>query len=217
MTRRTWTPLVVLALALAGCNGESPSISPSAGPPGAAGGTVFIQDAHADAATHYDVWNVTLLHLNGSVVLMIQIDNLSISSGGVVPLYNVSIDATAADGRSLSLWAASVPDPSRAAPHLRYDMGLQGVGRWEVCQALSTGVPGRILHELPNRLSGLEGGGTVHAVSLETRDGQGTRHDEAAAEGLWTAPGGPNPYAGDDPDANCPLFRDPSTPTRPDK
>ncbi len=181
---------------LGGCVQETETNDEPA-PPGQ-----FLTDARDDAPPRYDVLEANFTELSGSVVLRIRVQNYAAG----LPLVDTLIATSDGD-----YFARIVPDPERRiTPQVRAEVGPAPDGApIETCWLRShptnpdSGDSWWIFLELLHNRTGLEEGGEVRGVEIETLDPDGNVQDSATSRALWSVHGGPNPYAGQA--SPCPI------------
>jgi hypothetical protein len=153
-----------------------------------------------DVRDVYDLVRANFTELNGSVVLSVELRDVYNPVPRLVNVFDVVID-----GERRTLYARTIPDMSRPAPHINYELGSIEDGTEKpignICGIHgSAETPPRVMFDLPHNMTGLEDGGTLVRLHIEVHDFETeTLYDSGDAEKSFAVKGGPNPHE------TCPL------------
>ncbi|HLE46664.1 MAG TPA: hypothetical protein VI818_00065 [Candidatus Thermoplasmatota archaeon] len=193
---------ILLAALLSGCfRGPEPGLVP---PDKTAPYATDREDAAYDGP--YDLLDVYVEELNGSVVVMMQFRNFTAADGNLtLPKVEARIDVER-EGRR-TYYAGNEANLSKPAPHLSWVMGRWTSGERqelaEICTENTVYAPEPpyfIRLEFEHVHTGLSTGrGVLHGLHVETSDFEGTAYDTLDATSRRDLRGGPNPHD------TCPL------------
>lgn len=187
----------VFLLLAAGCTSPTPEAPPFTSP---ASSRVLV-DAIGDAAPSYDIIALDLFELNGSVAVRLEVKNYATG----FPLFEARFTTTAGDH-----FVRLVYDPTiRQGTQVRAESGPivegerrdPGVACWfpSLPTDRTSPDPWWIVTEILHNRTGLENGGRITSITVDTSDTEGRPQDHAEARPDFAVKGGANPHQ------DCPL------------
>lgn len=190
--------VIASLLLLAGC-GKPPIPLPTET---LAPGDSYLTDAaDPDLDDVYDLLQANFTELNGSLVLSVELRDVYSPIPRLVNVFDVVVDGT-----RTTFIARTVPDPSKPAPSIDYELARIEDGQDTVLGSIC-GIhgmaekPPRIMFDLPHNWTGLEAGGTLAKLHIEVHNFEDeTLYDSGDAEKSLAVKGGPNPHG------TCPLI-----------
>jgi len=165
-------------------------------------GESYLVDAvDPDTRDVYDLLRANFTELNGSLVLSVELRDVYSPVPRLVNVFDVVIGET-----RTTYIARTVPDASRPAPSINYELVRVENGQDNVLGPIC-GIhgmaekPPRVMFDLPHNLTGLEAGGSLVRLHIEVHNFEDdTLYDSGDAEKTLAVKGGPNPHD------TCPLI-----------
>ncbi len=165
-------------------------------------GEAYLEDAvDPDTRDVYDLLRANFTELNGSLVLSVELRDVYSPVPRLVNVFDVVVGGT-----RTTFIARTVPDPSKPAPSIDYELARIEEGQDKFLGSIC-GIhgmaekPPRIMFDLPHDLTGLQAGGTLAKLHIEVHNFEDeTLYDSGDAEKSLAVKGGPNPHG------MCPLI-----------